>query len=168
MNKRHALLCLSLALPVLAASVSPARAAAQKEETKKDTLIVTEELLRKGKALFTGEMKFAKGGAPCAACHAIRYPGVQGGSWGPDLTEMYADLGEDGMLENLKDPAFAGMKKMYRDKPLAVDEIKALAVFAKGVTLGKKEKAPHNYPWAGIAFFGVIMGIFSLYKWRIR
>jgi hypothetical protein len=81
---------------------------------------------------------------------------------------MYTNMGEEGILEVLKSPPFAGMKKMYEERPLTEDEIKALAVFAKDAALGKRADTPHFFPWAGIAFFGVILGVFSLYKRRIR
>jgi hypothetical protein len=60
------------------------------------------------------------------------------------------------------------MKKMYEERPLADDEIKALIAFAKDAAARKEVKAGHLFPWAGFVFFGVIMGIFSLYKRRIR
>jgi mono/diheme cytochrome c family protein len=156
------------ALLVLSAAVSPVRAETEKDESKTEGIVVNEDLLRRGKALFTGEEHFAKRGAPCVACHALRYSGVRGGNWGPDLTEMYTNMGEEGILEILKSPPFAGMKKMYAEKPLAEDEIKALAAFAKDAASRKDAAAPHFFPWAGIVFFGVILGVFSIYKRRIR
>ncbi len=168
MRKTYAFTWLLFAMLVLPAGYSPARAETAKEEATQGGLVVTDELLRKGRALFIGEEHFAKRGAPCVACHALRYSGVRGGNWGPDLTEMYTTMGEEGMMEILKSPPFAGMKRMYEDRPLTQDEIKALTAFAKDAAAGKKTEAPHFFPWAGIAFFCVIMGIFSLYKRRTR
>ena len=168
MKKRYELVWLSFVVLVLAAVLSPVRAETPKEEVKKEGFVVTADLLQQGKALFTGEKNFTKRGAPCVACHALRYSGVRGGNWGPDLTEMYTTMGEEGMMEILKSPPFAGMKKMYEEKPLTEDEIKALTAFAKDAASRTDVAAPHFFPWAGIAFFGVMMGIFSLYKRRIR
>jgi mono/diheme cytochrome c family protein len=159
---------LLFALLIFSAAGSPVRAETTKEGPGKDGIAVTAELLQQGKALFIGEKNFTRRGAPCVACHALRYSGVRGGNWGPDLTDMYTNMGEEGMMEVLKSPPFAGMKKMYEERPLTPEEIMALTAFAKDAAMGKKTDTPHFFPWAGIAFFGVIMGIFSLYKRRTR
>jgi mono/diheme cytochrome c family protein len=168
MRKSVVIAGLVFALLVLSATGSPVRAGTSKEGAKQEGGVITEELIQEGKAFFVGEKHFSKRGAPCVACHALRYSGVRGGNWGPDLTEMYTNMGEEGILEVLKSPPFAGMKKMYEEKPLTEDEIKALAAFAKDAATRKEAAAPHFFPWAGIAFFGVILGIFSLYKRRVR
>jgi|MudIll2142460700_1097286.scaffolds.fasta_scaffold272949_2 mono/diheme cytochrome c family protein len=168
MRKSFEIAGLLFALLVLSAAVSPVRAETSKEERKQEGSVVTEELIQQGKALFVGEKHFSKRGAPCVACHALRYSGVRGGNWGPDLTDMYTNMGEEGILEVLKSPPFAGMKKMYEEKPLTEEEIKALAAFAKDAAMRKEAAAPHFFPWAGIGFFGAILGIFSLYKRRVR
>lgn len=157
-----------LALLVFSAAVSPIWAAEQPQEGMKQEAAGMPEMIAMGKSLFVGEKHFTKRGAPCVACHALRYSGVRGGNWGPDLTEMYTTMGEEGMMTVLKSPPFAGMKKMYEEKPLTEDEIKALTAFAKDAAMRKEAAAPHFFPWAGIAFFGVILGIFSLYKRRVR
>lgn len=160
------IVCLALLL-CSAAGVSAGSVAAA-EEAGQQGIVVTEELLRKGRALFIGEEHFAKRAAPCVACHALRYPGVRGGNWGPDLTEMYTNLSEEGLMAVLQSPPYAGMQKMYEERPLTEDEIKALVAFAKDAAAGREDAAPHFFPWAGIGFFGLILGIFSLYKRRIR
>jgi len=149
-----------------AETAAPAKPAG--EEPKKEEIVATGELIRQGKALFTGERHFSKRGAPCVACHALRYSGVRGGNWGPDLTQMYTNMGEDGLAGVLKSPPFLGMKKMYEEKPLTDDEIKALVAFARDAAMRKGEAAPHFFPWPGIAFFGLILGIFGIYKRRVR
>ena len=147
---------------------SPTAAQSAGREPKKEEIVASDELVDRGRALFTGERHFSKRGATCVSCHAIRYQGVRGGNWGPGLTQMYTTMGEEGMQAVLKGPPFAGRKKMYEEKPLTEDEIKALAAFAKDAASRREEAAPHFFPWAGIVFFFIIMGIFSLYKRRIR
>ncbi len=168
MRKRFQAAVFLSGLLFLCVAVSTANAETAKEGPRQEETVVSAELLRKGKALFTGEQNFTRRGAPCVACHALRYPGVRGGNWGPDLTDMYTNMGEEGMMAVLQSPPYAGMKKMYEVRPMTEDEIKALIVFAKDAALSKKEDTPHFFPWAGIAFFGVVMGVFSLYKRRIR
>jgi mono/diheme cytochrome c family protein len=172
MINRFKLTCLCSVLLVLCAVESPVHADTGKgeegKESKQEEVVITEELIQQGKALFTGEKHFSKRGAPCVACHALRYPGVRGGNFGADLTDMYTNMGEEGLLGVLKTTPFPAMKKMYEERPLADDEIKALIAFAKDAAARKEVQAPHLFPWAGIVFFGVIMGIFTLYKRRIR
>lgn len=168
MRKRFEVPGLLSGLLFLCIVVSTVNAETVKEGSGQEGLVVTAELVQKGKALFIGEKNFTRRGAPCVACHALRYSGVRGGNWGPDLTEMYTKISEEGLLSVLKSPPYIGMKKMYEEKPLTDDEIKALVAFAKDAAMRKEAAAPHFFPWAGIAFFGVIMGIFSLYKRRIR
>jgi hypothetical protein len=168
MRKRFEVAGLLFCLLFLCIAVSTVNAEPVKEKPIQEESVVTADLPLKGKALFIGEKNFTKRGAPCVACHALRYSGVRGGNWGPDLTEMYTNMGEEGMMTVLKSPPFAGMKKMYEERPLTEDEIKAITAFAKDASTGKKADTPHFFPWAGIAFFGLIMGIFSLYKRRIR
>ncbi len=168
----------SLMLAALLISASPARGETAKEASpaktgtmaagQPDGGAVPAELIRRGEALFTGAEHFSKRGAPCVACHALRYPGVRGGNWGPDLTEMYTTLSGEGLAAVLQSPPYAGMKKMYEERPMSEDEIKALVAFAKDAAERKAEAAPHYFPWAGIAFFGVMLGFFSLYKRRVK
>jgi mono/diheme cytochrome c family protein len=168
MNKRFQIAGILAVLLVLSAAISPVLAETQAGESRQEGIAAPEELLQQGKALFTGKKHFSKGGAPCVACHALRHAGIHGGTWGPDLTNMYANMGEEGILAVLKSPPFAGMKKMYEEKPLTEDEIKALAAFARDALTRKEAATPHLFPWAGIGFFGAVLGIFSLYKRRVR
>ncbi|HET6513802.1 MAG TPA: c-type cytochrome [Thermodesulfovibrionales bacterium] len=184
MTNRFKVVCSFFALLIFCAALSPVHADTAKKgaessataapsnpagkEPNKEESVATGELVHRGKALFTGERHFTKRGAPCVACHALRYSGVRGGNWGPDLTQMYTNMGEEGLAGVLKSPPFSGMKKMYEEKPLTDDEIKALVAFAKDAGARKGEAAPHFFPWAGMAFFGLILGIFGIYKRRVR
>jgi mono/diheme cytochrome c family protein len=159
MNKFRAIAVFCSCLLILAVFISRGYA---------DVSATHEELSRKGRALFTGEEHFGEKGAPCAACHALRYRGIMGGNFGTDLTQMYTNLGDEALFEVLKSPPFAGMQKMYQERALNDEEIKALIAFAKDACNSGEKAAFHFFPWGGIGVLGITLGIFSLYKRRIR
>jgi mono/diheme cytochrome c family protein len=129
---------------------------------------VTPELVAQGKALFTGAKPFAKGGAPCAACHALRVPGVTGGNMASDLTDLYEGMGEQGLRGVLKSLKFPVMKKIYADRPLTEDEVTAIVVFAKDAAEQKKGETSALLPIAGFGIlFCSLVGLI-LYKRRTR
>jgi mono/diheme cytochrome c family protein len=77
----------------------------------------------RGKALFVGTAAFANGGAPCLGCHGIAGIGLAGGAnYGPDLTTMYENFGEDGVAGILESLPFPSMEPIYATRPLTPDE----------------------------------------------
>lgn len=136
--------------------------AAQPAET-----VVTPELAAKGKALFTGALPFAKGGAPCGACHRLNYPGVTGGTLAVDLSDHFEGMGEQGFRGVLKSLSFPIMKKVYADRPLTDEEITALVAFAKDAAARKAPPPRPVYPAAGFGLFACLIIGLTLYKRRI-
>ncbi len=123
--------------------------------------------IAQGKALFTGARRFAKGGAPCVACHTFTYPGVAAGNLAADLTYLYEGMGEQGIKGALKSLKFPIMKKAYDDRPLTDEEIAALVAFMRDAA-GRKEPAPRSaFPAAGFGLFACIIVGLILYKRRI-
>ena len=60
------------------------------------------------------------------------------------------------------------MKKIYADRPLTDDEIKALMALFKDSAVQKADGGSKIYPLAGVILFvGLLLGLF-LYKRRIR
>jgi mono/diheme cytochrome c family protein len=89
----------------------------------------------RGERLFTGENAFANGGAPCLACHGIAGVGLAGGAnFGPDLTNLYENFGEEGIAEVLASLPFPTMEPIYATRPLTADEQHALGVYFAGVS----------------------------------
>lgn len=79
----------------------------------------------KGRALYVGSASFAKGGAPCLACHGIAGAGLglaAGASYAPDLTSMYEDYGEEGVTSILESLPFPSMEPIYANRPLTTGE----------------------------------------------
>ena len=124
----------------------------------------------RGEALFLGSVNFAEGGAPCLACHGVAGHDLgyaAGASYGPDLTALFEDYGEDGVAAVLEDPsAFESMAAIYADKPLTEGEIAHLTAFFKAVA--DKEAANIGTDLAGHAVIGTIllMIVFAAFGWQ--
>lgn len=87
----------------------------------------------RGEALYVGKVAFTAGGAPCLACHGIaghELGYAAGANYGPDLTAIFNDYGEEGVAAVLEDPsAFKSMEAIFTDRPLTEDEITDLTAF---------------------------------------
>lgn len=138
------------------------------EAPKPAQTVATPELVTLGKALFTGARPFAKGGAPCIACHGFRYPGVTGGALAVDLSDRFEGMGEQGLRGVLKSLTFPIMKNIYADRPLTDEEITAIVALASDAAARKAPPAPPVYPAAGIGLFVCFIIGLTLYKRRIR
>jgi mono/diheme cytochrome c family protein len=78
---------------------------------------------KRGARLFTGAVPLANGGAPCLACHGIAGVGLAGGAnYGPDLTTLYENFGEDGVAGILESLPFPSMEPIYATRPLTAEE----------------------------------------------
>ena len=91
---------------------------------------------QKGEALFVGSLPFAKGGAPCLACHGIAGAGLglaAGASYGPDLTSLWEDYGADGVASILESLPFPSMQPIFAKRPLTASERADLSAFFRRV-----------------------------------
>jgi len=78
-----------------------------KAPDERDASQATVSDIQSGRLLFFGGMHFAKGGASCSSCHSIRENGVsQGGSLGPDLTDVYPAYRDVALTSFLKHSCF--------------------------------------------------------------
>jgi hypothetical protein len=145
----------------------PAFAGLKTAENKPVEAAPSPEMAARGKALFNGARPFTKGGAPCAACHSFRTPGITGGNLATDLTDHYEGMGDEGFREVLKSLDFPVMKKIYADHPLTDEEIAALLVFARDAATGKKGSASFLFTLAGLGVFGCCLAVLMIYKRRI-
>ncbi|MCM2264765.1 MAG: c-type cytochrome, partial [Desulfuromonadales bacterium] len=84
----------------------------------------------RGARLYTGEAAFAKGGAPCLGCHGITGFGLAGGAnYGPDLTTMFENFGDEGIADILETLPFPSMEPIYATRPLTDEEQADLRAF---------------------------------------
>ncbi len=132
-------------------------------------VVVTPELIAKGKALFTGSTRMAKGGAPCLSCHPFTYPGIVGGNLSiADLNKSYQKMGDVGMKGALTSLKFPTMKKIYADRPLTDDEIGALMALFKDSAAQTRGGVSASFPLMGGCLFVLLLLGLTLYKRRIR
>jgi mono/diheme cytochrome c family protein len=130
--------------------------------------VATPELVARGRALFTGGIPFANGGAPCVGCHGFGIAGVPGGNLAVDLGARAEAAGEQGFRGMLKRLNFPIMRKIYADKPLTEEEITALAALSKDAVARKTVPSGTYYPAAGVVLFACLIAGLTLYKRRIR
>ncbi len=107
-----ALMALLLA-PTVGATQDPGSAAAER-----------------GRMLFAGAARFAKGGPPCGACHSaagLPFPG--GGTMGPDLTDAYSKYGPEPLGIVLTTLFFPTMNPVFAGRPLTAAERGDLVAF---------------------------------------
>ena len=80
---------------------------------------------QRGEALYVGTVSLHEGGAPCLACHGIaghELGMANGANYGPDLTAIYEDYGEEGVADVLEDLSFESMVAIYAERPLTDSE----------------------------------------------
>lgn len=76
-----------------------------------------------GKQLFSGEMHLSAGGPACISCHSVQGIGpLEGGSLGPDLTQVVQRFGEAGLAANLNQFTFPTMVIPFLNRPLSPQE----------------------------------------------
>jgi len=124
----------------------------------------------RGEALFVGSTGFAAGGAPCLACHGIaghELGYAAGANYGPDLTALFEDYGEEGVAGVLADPsAFESMEAIFVERPLSEAEIADLTAFFAAVA--NNESVDIGVGLAGhvIVATGLLFVVFGLLGWR--
>ena len=137
----------------------------------------SEDEIARGRGLFLGRVRLQKGGAPCFACHNVRAQrgsdaneGVMGGgSLGPDLTFVYARLGEKGLSPALDQMSTPVMHAVYGDAPLDASEQFALkAYFANLARDGAYPPRERDFFVVGLEGMGVILGLVTLTNLRNR
>ena len=83
-----------------------------------------------GQRYFTGETSLANGGTACIACHSISGSGVlDGGTLGPDLTQVLTRYGEPGLTAAISDINFPTMIGIFGAKPLTSQEVSDLVAY---------------------------------------
>jgi hypothetical protein len=122
-----------------------------------------------GEALYVGSISFAEGGAPCLACHGIaghELGFAAGANYGPDLTAIYEDYGEEGILDVLEDLSFESMSAIYESRPLTDIEKADLVAFFGAASTGVAPSISSGmalHVFFVTALFLVIIGAFG---WR--
>jgi hypothetical protein len=101
-------------------------------EARKAQMLLEEEAKyekgdeKKGGDLFYGRILLAGGGLPCASCHRT---GLRGGSFGPDLSPVFAKMGMIPLISACEKASFREMDAIYRDHPITHQEAIHLAKY---------------------------------------
>lgn len=122
---------------------------------------------KRGAARFSGSLPFAKGAAPCGACHALANRGVNGGKMAGDLGGLFTPDGADAIKDAVTAIETPVMKKMYTAHPLSDLEYADLAAFARQPGPEQQPAPGRSLPLAGMGAAGLFLIGFALYKRRI-
>ncbi len=110
-----------------------------------------------GRALFTGEMRFANAGPPCISCHSSGVGALDGGSLGPNLTKAYVDESKNPLLSTawVNGGGSPTMGPIFMAKNITEAEMENLRAFLKAQ--GANDVAPSKtLTFAGIGIIGFV------------
>jgi mono/diheme cytochrome c family protein len=134
----------------------------------------TREELGQGWTLFRGEKKLAAGGSACISCHTLKGArGLGGGRLGPDLTRVYERLqGRKGLAAWMMSPATPTMQALFREKPLANEEILPLvALFEDAAKQGGEDNGAAQLNFFLMGLGGAVLMLLAfdaIWKGRFR
>jgi len=107
-----------------------------------------------GAALFYGRQPLANQGLACSTCHQAA---GQGGSLGPDLTEIAAKLSGPPLVSAVRNASFNVMRAAYRDHPITQQEALHVAAFLESV-----KAAPTSEPGSRSTVLGAVLGVLAM------
>jgi mono/diheme cytochrome c family protein len=116
----------------------------------------------RGKAIFTGQTKLARGGASCLSCHTVRgIGGLGGGRLGPDLTLVYERMkGRKALASWLLAPATPTMQPVFAGTPLTNEEILPLvAYFEDAARRGGEDQGTSRLGFLLLGLGGAVLGL---------
>lgn len=121
-----------------------------------------------GRALYVGSATFAKGGAPCLACHGIAGAGLglaAGANFAPDLTSMYESYGAEGVVSLLETLPFPSMEPIYASRPLTPEEQADVTAFLAQVAGQPPLQAGGQVAWHVAVGLAALVGLLILFGW---
>jgi mono/diheme cytochrome c family protein len=122
-----------------------------------------------GKELFTGDVRFRNGGAPCMACHSIAGIGaLGGGALGPDLTPAFNKYTDAGLANFLATMPLPTMNAVWSAHPLTPAEQADVRAFLQQASVaGRPIEALGRL--AALAVGGtVVLLLIAQVSWRRR
>ena len=124
---------------------------------------------KQGEALYVGSVGFSAGGAPCLACHGIAGHELglaAGANYGPDLTALFEDYGEEGIIGVLEDLSFESMEAIYASRPLTDSEKVDLVAFFEAVSSGEAPSISSNLALHVVLVTALFMILIGTLGWR--
>ena len=118
---------------------------------------VTPADIARGRLLFEGKVRFAKGAPACLSCHSASNAGFAGGGrLGPDLTAIYGKYGK-GLASAIETPAFPTMQNTFAQAPLSAEEAFQVSAFLGSVSKEPPAKKDITLPIIGL--LGLVGGL---------
>ena len=124
---------------------------------------------QRGESLYVGTISFSAGGAPCLACHGIfghELGLAAGANYGPDLTSLFENYGEEGVTGVLGDLSFESMVAIYASRPLTESEQSDLLAFFSSVATGTAPDIGSNFVLHVILVTAVLVILIGALGWR--
>lgn len=117
-------------------SESPSASTGDVAEEKVEVEIVpieySEEDIKNGLKLYSGQKAFKAKGPSCLSCHNVTNEKlISGGLLAKDLTNVYARMGDAGLAGIIGNPPFPAMATSYEGKELDSTEVAQLIAFLK-------------------------------------
>ncbi len=131
----------------------------------------TEDEIEQGRQLFIGRTPFGQGGAACLSCHAVQGVSILGGGMlGPDLTLVFNKLqGRKGLAAWLSSPPTPTMQPVFRNHPLANEEIVLLVAYLEQAKEGREELSVARLNFFLLGLTGTAGGFVLFdYLWKRR
>lgn len=123
----------------------------------------------RGRNLFTGQSKFQNGGPACIACHStagIGFP--NGGTLGPNLSNLYSKLGPVGARAVFETLFFPTMVPIYSKHPLVPAEQDDLLAFFQATANTPKPPQSTGAVLAAAVVGAIIFLFLTTFFWRKR
>jgi mono/diheme cytochrome c family protein len=122
-----------------------------------------------GKELFTGIVRFQKGGPPCMACHSIAGIGaLGGGALGPDLTPAFNKYAEAGLATFLASMPLPTMNAVWSARPLTPQEQSNVRAFLQQASVAGRPIEALGRLAALAAGGTVLLFLIAQLYWRRR
>jgi mono/diheme cytochrome c family protein len=122
-----------------------------------------------GKELFTGVVRFQKGGAPCMACHSIAGIGaLGGGALGPDLTPAFNKYTDAGLTTFLATMPLPTMNAVWSARPLTPQEQSNVRAFLQQASVAGRPIEALGRLAALAAGGTVLLFLIAQLYWRRR
>ncbi len=138
----------------------------QKEKSKfsgntlKDRPVSIDDVLL-GEKLLIGTLKFKNKGPACISCHHVEGVGfLGGGNLGPNLTNVYGELGgKNALAAWLTSPSSETMSPIYKNHPIDDSEVLPLVAFfkEKGKDLSYQKAGVHDFLFMLIGVIGLVV-----------
>ncbi|HEX8909840.1 MAG TPA: hypothetical protein VF805_11595 [Anaeromyxobacteraceae bacterium] len=113
-----------------------------------------------GRDLFIGARRFAAGGPPCGACHAVGGQGAAfAASLGPDLARSFEGMPPEAVDGLLQDLPFPTMAPLYAGRALTEGERRQLSAFLLDAAGKPAPGGGRLSAWAALLAGLVLLGL---------